>query len=290
MIDNYLWEELVTFAKYKTLAKTAEKLHVTQPTITRGMKKLEDDLGVQLFIRHPNRISLTKTGDLATEEAQAIVSANYQAVEKIKNFDQSQQSISVGGTIPGPLILMKALQSQLPPKVKIAVQLQQNVLDLLTSRKFTLVLSNQEILTDKIESYFLGTEDLFVNLNQFMYQANQPAVTFKELKGLSFLVLNDIGAWNDVITKNIPETKFLYQQQPATFSEITKYSDFPFFSTNLYKFDPLFDQRGNDEDGRIELPITDNVAHMAIYGSYLKSQQLKIKPILTKIVQNWPKA
>lgn len=240
MIDNYLWEELVTFAKYKTLAKTAEKLHVTQPTITRGMKKLEDDLGVQLFIRHPNRISLTKTGDLATEEAQAIVSANYQAVEKIKNFDQSQQSISVGGTIPGPLILMKALQSQLPPKVKIAVQLQQNVLDLLTSRKFTLVLSNQEILTDKIESYFPGTEDLFVNLNQFMYQANQPAVTFKELKGLSFLVLNDIGAWNDVITK---------------------YSDFPFFSTNLSKFDPLFDQRGNDEDGRIEPNYRQCCAH-----------------------------
>ena len=32
MIDNYLLEELVTFASEKTLAKTAEKLNVTQPT------------------------------------------------------------------------------------------------------------------------------------------------------------------------------------------------------------------------------------------------------------------
>ena len=59
MIENYLWEELATFAEQKTLAKTAEALHVTQPSITRGMQKLEDELGVILFDRHPNRIALT---------------------------------------------------------------------------------------------------------------------------------------------------------------------------------------------------------------------------------------
>ena len=53
MIDNYLLEELITFAKYKTLAKTAAELNITQPTVTRGMQKLEDELGVHLFDRHP---------------------------------------------------------------------------------------------------------------------------------------------------------------------------------------------------------------------------------------------
>ncbi|MFT8437876.1 MAG: LysR family transcriptional regulator [Oenococcus sp.] len=65
MVDNYLWQELAAFAKYGTFARTAEKLHITQPTVTRGMQKLENDLGVQLFARQPNRISLTKTGELA---------------------------------------------------------------------------------------------------------------------------------------------------------------------------------------------------------------------------------
>ncbi len=55
MIDNYLLEELVTFAETKTLAKTAQKLMVTQPTVTRGMQKLEDELGVKLFDRQPNK-------------------------------------------------------------------------------------------------------------------------------------------------------------------------------------------------------------------------------------------
>ena len=41
MIDNYLLEYLVTFTKVQTLAKTAAELNVTQPTVTRGMQRLE---------------------------------------------------------------------------------------------------------------------------------------------------------------------------------------------------------------------------------------------------------
>ena len=62
MIDDYLLEALVAFAKYGTLSATAEHLMVTQPTVTRGMQKLENELGVTLFKRTPNRISLTETG------------------------------------------------------------------------------------------------------------------------------------------------------------------------------------------------------------------------------------
>ena len=87
MIDNYLLEELVTFAKYKTLAKTAAELNVTQPTVTRGMQKLEDELGVQLFDRQPNRITLTKTGELAAEKARSLLQANQQFITEITLTD-----------------------------------------------------------------------------------------------------------------------------------------------------------------------------------------------------------
>lgn len=59
MIDNYLLEYLVTFTKVQTLAKTAAELNVTQPTVTRGMQRLEEEFGVKLFDRQPNRITLT---------------------------------------------------------------------------------------------------------------------------------------------------------------------------------------------------------------------------------------
>ena len=64
MLDNHLLEELATFAQTKTLAETATKLNITQPTVTRGMQKLEEQLGVKLFERHPNRLTLNATGKL----------------------------------------------------------------------------------------------------------------------------------------------------------------------------------------------------------------------------------
>lgn len=46
-----------------------------------------------------------------------------------------------------------------------------------------------------------------------MYLANSQQVSFKDLAGLSFVVLNDIGPWKEIIQKYIPNAKFLYQEE-----------------------------------------------------------------------------
>ena len=42
-----------------------------------------------------------------------------------------------------------------------------------------------------------------------MYLANSQQVSFKDLAGLSFVVLNDIGPWKEIIQKYIPNAKIL---------------------------------------------------------------------------------
>ena len=289
MIDNYLWEELATFAEQKTLAKTADALHVTQPTITRGMQKLEDELEVKLFNRQPNRISLTKTGKLAAKEAIKIISLNQQAIEKITNLAKSQQITSIAFTVPGPRILLNHINKKFDQNIQIEQKLQEtNISQLLNNGQFNLIFSNQEILTADIESRFIGIEQLSVDLNKFMYQANQSSVTFNDLKGLSFLVLADIGPWKDIIQQEIPETKFLYQDQEDTFSEISKYSDFPFFSSNLSQLNPNFKLRDQPNNNRIPIPISDDNAKMEIYANYLKSNRRSLKEIIELVINNWP--
>lgn len=48
-IETYLLEQLLAFKESKTLTEAADRLHLTQPTLTRSMKKLEDVFGVPLF-------------------------------------------------------------------------------------------------------------------------------------------------------------------------------------------------------------------------------------------------
>ena len=246
MIDNQLLEELVVFAKTKTLAKTAEELHLTQPSVTRGMQRLEEELGVTLFDRQPNRIRLTATGELAAEKAVAVLAANRDLVRQVQAFAASQTVTRVAVTAPGPLGLLeqpaKAGQIELAPGFLAP----EEVAARLDDYELSLVISHQEVQTKTVESLFLGQEQLQVNLDPFTYQGSQQAVTFAELAGMSFVVLAAIGPWKQIIEKEVPEAQFIYQTDQAGLREITKYSNFPYFTTNLTKNRASRD-RGQDD-------------------------------------------
>lgn len=94
MIEYYLLEELVTFAKYGTVAKTAEVLGLTQPAVTHSMKKLEEELGVTLFIRKPNKLYLSETGKYTAREAKKLIDDNLDFTKRVKQFEKDQTNSS----------------------------------------------------------------------------------------------------------------------------------------------------------------------------------------------------
>lgn len=285
MIENYLLEELVTFSKLGTLAATAEELMVTQPTVTRGMQKLEDELNVKIFDRQPNHISLTKTGILAAKEAQKVLNQNRSFIQTIQAYEASHTTIKVGSVAPGPIIVLHSI-NDIPDNVVVNDDLLQQsaVIGDLENRSFSAILSNKEIMTDSIESRFIGSEQLSVNLDKFTYLANKNSVKFEELKGMSFIVINDIGIWKQIIQDNIPDAKFLYQEQYDAFQEITQYSNFPYFSTNISKSS---DHLPAQDDDRVKIPISDDASKMDFYVSYLKSQKSKVNPLIKLMSQTW---
>lgn len=306
-LDNYLLQELVVFAQTGTLAQTAAQLHVTQPTITRGMQKLEADLGVQLFHRQPNRLTLTATGRLTAQLAEKLLRAQAQAVTEIQNFDRSQQALVLATVIPGPLNLLAQLDQTLLPPLKINRALvTADVVGQLRANAATVIISNQALAAptvktapttaetptasapDAISATYLGTESLAVNLNQFMYQASQTTVSFADLTGISFLVLTEIGPWRQIIQHYIPQAKFLYQKEQAALTEISRYSDFPYFSTNLSPLDPAFQEKRSAHDSRVQIPISDPAAQMPVYANYLQRNRAQVKPLLEQLIHLWP--
>ena len=58
MIELYELRQFVTFADTGTLSEAAKILHLSQPALSRNMKKLEDDLGIFLFERKRNKLEL----------------------------------------------------------------------------------------------------------------------------------------------------------------------------------------------------------------------------------------
>ena len=64
----------LTVAREESFSRAAEKLHLSQPTLSRQLKDLEDEFGKQLLIREPRRILLTDDGQLLRRRAEEILS------------------------------------------------------------------------------------------------------------------------------------------------------------------------------------------------------------------------
>ena len=61
-------------AREENMTRAAEQLHVTQPTLSKALKALEEELGKKLFTRHSFSIRLTEEGVLLRNRAEDLVS------------------------------------------------------------------------------------------------------------------------------------------------------------------------------------------------------------------------
>lgn len=291
MLNLELLKELVTFKKYGTLSETARHLSITQPSITRGMKKLESDLGVSLFDRQKNRITLNSTGMLAAHEAAELLQHADKATEIIINYDQSLKQIIISSVIPDPLMVLQHSDFSLPPAVRINHHLiaTSRVVNDLQEFKETLIITSQDMNSDDIESMYLGKEKLFLQVSQSDPLAKKAKVTFHDLKGMNFIVVKSMGPWESFLQDHIPGIKFLSQNDLPSLVELTQFARLPMFQTNLTlmvksgSYGPIYDTRTNVNP--VILPITDPTNCIELYGTYLKSSRNMVQPLLKQFAQ-----
>lgn len=81
-------------AREENITKAAELLHITQPTLSRQLAQLEEDLGVRLFERGTRHIVLTNEGVLLRRRAEEIV----ELIDKTERELAEQEEV-VDGTI-----------------------------------------------------------------------------------------------------------------------------------------------------------------------------------------------
>ncbi|KMY55812.1 LysR family transcriptional regulator [Bacillus sp. FJAT-27231] len=62
-------------AQYKSFTKAAQSLYITQPTISKMIKSIEEELGVELFNRSGKQVELTDAGQVIFAQAQDIVNS-----------------------------------------------------------------------------------------------------------------------------------------------------------------------------------------------------------------------
>ena len=101
-LENFRLKVFRTVAEHLSFRKAAEHLFLTQPAVTLQIKALEDDLGIRLFDRAANRVSLTPQGSLLLAYAKKIAALVSQAEQELGSEDgkvSGELSLGVSTTI-----------------------------------------------------------------------------------------------------------------------------------------------------------------------------------------------
>lgn len=75
----------VAVAEALNFSRAAERLHVTQPALSRQIRDLENDLGSPLFLRAKGRVSLTDSGRRFLDDARDILAKSERAVKCVRH-------------------------------------------------------------------------------------------------------------------------------------------------------------------------------------------------------------
>ena len=88
----------LTVVREESITKAAEVLHITQPTLSRQLAQLEEEIGVKLFDRGTRKISLTDEGMLLRRRAEEIIDLSDKTIrELLTREEQVEGVVSIGG-------------------------------------------------------------------------------------------------------------------------------------------------------------------------------------------------
>lgn len=97
MVETRLLHYFLTVARERNITNAAKALHITQPTLSRQMALLEQEIGAKLFFRDSRPLSLTDEGLLLRRRAEEILELIEKAEAEIAvQEEQVDGTISIG--------------------------------------------------------------------------------------------------------------------------------------------------------------------------------------------------
>lgn len=164
-----------TVAREKNISRAAQELYISQPAISKSIRKLEEALGVTLFIRSSRGVRLTEEGALLYEhvkEAFAALSLGEERIRQVTELGMGHLRIGVSTTLCRYMLLpyLKPFIRQHPHiQISIECQSSNHTLRLLREGKIDLGLVARPESPGSLGFYPLGEiEDIFVATREYL--------------------------------------------------------------------------------------------------------------------------
>ena len=261
MIELYELRQFLAFAKTGTLSEASEMLHLSQPALSRNMKKLEEDLGIALLNRQKNKLVLNENGIYVLELARKLLEDADLLVAKARDYDRRNRIITMGLCAPAPAWLLTPLISNLYPHMTLQTEMkdEERLMKDLENHVYHLVVVHKR---PKDGPYYVkecGRERLSFALPKGHKYAKRKSLSFQEMNGENMLLMSGIGFWDFLHREKMPDSHFLIQYDRFSFNELVQSSTLPSFITDLSE------KYIETASSRVTVPISDEEAFVTYY-------------------------
>lgn len=268
LIDTYLLEYFIAIYEEGTLLKASKRLLVSQPSLTKAMQKLEYQLGINLFERGPNKITINKNGEALIEYAKDIISLENRLSEKARELKRQQAIIHIDMTAPGPTFMFpNFFYYNEPRQYSLKIIDEKDCVKELRQGLVDIIFINSQINDNDLKCEKIVDEKLYVSLPANHPYSNKKSITYKELDGFTFLIVKNLGIWDHIVAQKIPNSKLL-KQDLATINDLIDESSIPSFVTNI---SIIYHKKNNN---RVLIPIEDKLSTISFYAVCRKNKDI----------------
>jgi LysR family transcriptional regulator, hydrogen peroxide-inducible genes activator len=190
-------EYLDAIEKFRHFGKAAESCHVSQPTLSGQLMKLEEQLGVSLIERHPRNIMLTPAGEMLLGKARRVLSAARELEMAARTLGDPLSGEFHLGLIPTlapymlPVIMPRLIEQM--PKMEFFLHEQKTheLLSMLQAGKLDALILPWLDDMHSVEAYDLFEEEFVLAVSRRHELSGRKRVKLSCLEGHKVLTLED---------------------------------------------------------------------------------------------------
>lgn len=188
----------VSIVETGSVTKAAERCHISQPSISQQLNKLEAGVGKKLFSRVKGKLILTDAGQVMFEQARKILANVEEAKRRVGDVDDTSGGAVAIGILPtlAPFILPRTLLalSQKYPDAMVTVreEISEAIVDAAGRGELDILIEVLPFDESNLNVEPLFSDEFRVAVHQDNPLAKLDMLPIDALDGMSFILLEDI--------------------------------------------------------------------------------------------------
>lgn len=252
-------EHIVAVSAAPSASQAASRLGISQPALSRSLKRLEAELGCELFDRTYNSMALNDAGALVARFAEGALRDRRRLTNDLAELSGGRRAVRIGAVAPAPLWRLTARIIAENPFVAIAprIMTEDAVERALLNRDVDYGITLKPISLPGMCSEHIMDERLFAYVPKGHVLAGREAVSFADLDGLDFTVADGIGFWLGICRKNQPNSTISVMPDREVFRQVVESSNALVYTTDS--------PDASSSKNRVAVPLSDEDALARFY-------------------------